>query len=77
MHNLHVTAIHALGEFQGYLNTKPMTVEQLESVQERLSSSALEYLTIMSNSKDGTPQKISLNEKVLTETILIFEIREA
>lgn len=77
MHNLYVTAIHALGEFQGNINTTPMKAHLLEDIQSRLGSSALEYMTILSVSKDGTPQKIILNEKILAEAILIFEIREA
>ncbi len=77
-YNLHVAAHTELGLFEGNLNGEPTeSVQDLETVRDRMQASELNYMVLASQGPDGGSVETLLPGAVLANAVLVFSIRAA
>jgi hypothetical protein len=73
-YRIHVTVIHSLGEFKGYIdNDKGLTFKEAQQIRDQLQTqiNLLENLTL-----EASDTSITLPQKILENSVFKFQIYE-
>ena len=77
MHFLYLTAHTPVGVFTGKFNLQAGPEAELTALRDKMQLSGLNRATIYSTTGDGIIQEITFTEQVLSQSVLVYEIRPA